>query len=63
MESRGNGPLYPGQGSNFVRGSLNWGASAAMNRVLMTSGVWEMRRGSFDRDFHTYSVEWDHDFM
>jgi len=63
MEARGNGPLYPKQGTNFVRGSLNWGPMTELNRVWKTYGWWEMRRGSYDQDFHTYALEWDQDFL
>lgn len=63
MEARGNGPQYPKQGINFVRGSLNWGPMIELNRVWETYGWWAMRRGSFDQDFHTYALEWDQGFM
>ncbi|TFK38507.1 GH16 beta-1,3-glucan recognition protein [Crucibulum laeve] len=63
MEARGNGPRYPKQGNNWVRGSLNWGPSPWLNAVAKTFGAWEMRRGSYSADFHTYALEWDEDFM
>jgi hypothetical protein len=63
MEARGNGPLYAKQGMNVVRGSLNWGPMTELNRVWKTYGWWAMRRGTFGQDFHTYSLEWDQDFM
>jgi len=63
MEARGNGPSYPKQGTNVVRGSLNWGPMSELNRVWKTYGWWAMRRGTFAQDFHTYAVEWDQDFM
>jgi len=63
MEARGNGPSYPKQGTNYVRGSLNWGPLTWINAVSKTYGWWRLRRGSFDQDFHTYALEWDKDFM
>ncbi|EAU83458.2 hypothetical protein CC1G_04714 [Coprinopsis cinerea okayama7 len=63
MESRGNGPEYPYQGTNYVRGSLNWGPSHALNRAYKTYGWWSLRRGSYDTDFHTYALEWDEEFI
>ncbi|KAF9005039.1 concanavalin A-like lectin/glucanase domain-containing protein [Cyathus striatus] len=63
MEARGNGPSYPKQGSNFVRGSLNWGPNQFLNAVFKTFGWWEMRRGAWNEQFHTYALEWDEDFM
>jgi len=63
MESRGNGQNYSQGGANFVRGSLNWGPSFDLNRVFMTTGTWELRRGSYDQAFHTYTLEWDEDFI
>ncbi|KAF6752646.1 concanavalin A-like lectin/glucanase domain-containing protein [Ephemerocybe angulata] len=63
MEARGNGPKYATQGSNYVRGSLNWGPNGALNAAYKTYGWWSMRRGSYDEAFHTYSLEWDEDFI
>ncbi|KAF8151651.1 GH16 beta-1,3-glucan recognition protein [Crassisporium funariophilum] len=63
MEARGNGPSYPKQGSNYVRGSLNWGPLTWLNAVAKTYGWWSLRRGSYDQDFHTYALEWDKSFI
>ncbi|KAH8830091.1 concanavalin A-like lectin/glucanase domain-containing protein [Flagelloscypha sp. PMI_526] len=63
LESRGNGPQYKYQGANYVRGSLNWGPMASLNSVWRTYGWWSMRRGTYADDFHTYSLEWDENFM
>ncbi|XP_006456469.1 hypothetical protein AGABI2DRAFT_139213 [Agaricus bisporus var. bisporus H97] len=63
MEARGNGIRYPMQGSNYVRGSLNWGPAPWMNRVWKTYGWWVQRRKSFSDDFHTYALEWTEDFI
>jgi hypothetical protein len=51
------------RGTNYVRGSLNWGPNHILNRAYKTYGWWTMRRGSYDEDFHTYSLEWDENFM
>jgi len=63
MESRGNGPQYIKQGSNYVRGSLNWGPTMLLNAVAKTTGWWKLRRGTYDQDFHTYTLEWTEDFV
>ncbi|KAG6812811.1 hypothetical protein H0H92_000269 [Tricholoma furcatifolium] len=63
MEARGNGPSYPKQGTNWVRASLNWGPLSWLNAVSKTYGAWNLRRGSFDTDFHTYALEWTEDFI
>lgn len=63
MEARGNGPSYPKQGSNYVRGSLNWGPLTWLNAVSKTYGWRVMHRGSYDQDFHTYTLEWDQSFI
>ena len=51
------------RGSNYVRGSLNWGPLSWLNAVYKTFGWWSLRRGSYDQDFHSYALEWDQDFM
>ncbi|KAF5375890.1 hypothetical protein D9615_008202 [Tricholomella constricta] len=63
MEARGNGPRYSRQGTNWVRGSLNWGPVAWLNAVSKTYGAWPLRRGSYDTDFHTYGLEWTEEFI
>lgn len=51
------------RGTNWVRGSLNWGPVTWLNAVAKTFGAWPLRRGSYDKDFHTYALEWDENFM
>ncbi|KAF8063423.1 GH16 beta-1,3-glucan recognition protein [Lyophyllum atratum] len=63
MEARGNGPSYTRQGTNWVRGSLNWGPLTWLNGVAKTYGAWPLRRGSYDTDFHTYGLEWTEEFI
>lgn len=63
MEARGNGIRYPKQGSNYVRGSLNWGPTALLNRSWKTYGWWSQRRTSYADDFHTYALEWTEEFI
>ncbi|PFH53645.1 glycoside hydrolase family 16 protein [Amanita thiersii Skay4041] len=63
MEARGNGPAYPKQGSNYVRGSLNWGPTSWINAVSKTFSWWTLRRGTYADGFHTYALEWDESFM
>ncbi|KAF9074578.1 concanavalin A-like lectin/glucanase domain-containing protein [Rhodocollybia butyracea] len=63
MEARGNGPSYPYQGTNYVRGSLNWGPLTWLNEVFRTYGWWPLKRGSYDQGFHTYALEWTEKFI
>ncbi|EIW77739.1 glycoside hydrolase family 16 protein [Coniophora puteana RWD-64-598 SS2] len=63
MESRGNGRTYPGQGINYVRGSLNWGPLPFLNAVAKTFGWWTQRRTDYGEGFHTYTLEWDSSFL
>lgn len=51
------------RGSDYVSGALNWGPLTWLNAGWETLGWWWLRRGGFDRDFHTYALEWDQDFM
>ncbi|KAF8460789.1 glycoside hydrolase family 16 protein [Russula ochroleuca] len=63
MEARGNGPTYPAQGTNYVRGSLNWGPLTWLNAVSKTYGWWTVRRSTYADTFHTYGLEWTEDFL
>ncbi|KIY43228.1 concanavalin A-like lectin/glucanase [Fistulina hepatica ATCC 64428] len=63
MEARGNGPSYPAQGINYVRGALNWGPLTWLNSVWRTYGWWTERRSNYSDDFHTYTLEWDEEFI
>jgi len=51
------------RGLNYVRSSLNWGPTIALNRAFKTFGLWYDRRGSFAEAFHTYTLEWTEDFL
>ncbi|KAF8882971.1 GH16 beta-1,3-glucan recognition protein [Infundibulicybe gibba] len=51
------------RGSNYVRGSLNWGPTIWLNAVAKTYSWWTQRRGSFDQGFHTYAMEWNEEFI
>ncbi|KAG5352849.1 hypothetical protein C0989_012603 [Termitomyces sp. Mn162] len=53
----------PRGGTNWVRASLNWGPLTWLNGVAKTYGAWNLRRGSYDTDFHTYVLEWTEEFM
>jgi hypothetical protein len=61
MEARGNGLSYTAQGSNFVRSSLNYGPMDALTRTLF--GWVSQKRTSYADGFHTYTLEWDDQFM
>ncbi|KAH9958464.1 glycoside hydrolase family 16 protein [Russula dissimulans] len=63
IEARGNGPKYPAQGINYVRGSLNWGPLTWLNAVSKTYGWWSVRRSTYADNFHTYALEWTEDFL
>ncbi|RDX46454.1 concanavalin A-like lectin/glucanase [Lentinus brumalis] len=61
MEARGNGPEYPAQGVNFVRSSLNYGVLESLQTHIL--GWWSQKQSSYDKDFHTYALEWTPDWM
>lgn len=79
IEARGNGPTYPAQGSNFVRSSLNYGPlPTVFNQIFgwlvlflfpffsLSKYIiyrFSLKRSSFDQSFHTYTLEWDSNFM
>jgi hypothetical protein len=58
MQARGNGPSYPKQGTNYIRGGLHWGPVSWLDLAYKTFGYWSLRRGSYDTGFHTYALEW-----
>ncbi|KAF9075488.1 concanavalin A-like lectin/glucanase domain-containing protein [Rhodocollybia butyracea] len=61
MEARGNDASYPAQGFNFVRSSLNY--SPLQTLLTEMFGWWSMKRGGFNEDFHTYTLEWSPSWM
>jgi hypothetical protein len=61
MEARGNDASYPAQGFNFVRSSLNYAPLLTLHTEIF--GWWSMKRGGFNQDFHTYTLEWTPNFM
>ncbi|KAI0353342.1 concanavalin A-like lectin/glucanase [Trametes cingulata] len=61
MEARGNAPSYPGQGVNFVRSSLNYGVLQSVQTHLF--GWWSQKQSSYDKEFHTYALEWTPDWI
>ncbi|TFK97187.1 concanavalin A-like lectin/glucanase domain-containing protein [Pterulicium gracile] len=63
METRGNGPEYPHQGSNVVSGAIHWGPLVYLNSAWRTNGFWKKRRESYGERFHTYTLEWTEDWM
>ncbi|KAJ7182620.1 glycoside hydrolase family 16 protein [Mycena crocata] len=61
MEARGNSPAYEGQGSNYVRSTVQYGP---MDSVLARLYGWYgLKRTSFDKGFHTYGLEWSDKWM
>ncbi|KAL0953495.1 hypothetical protein HGRIS_004723 [Hohenbuehelia grisea] len=64
MESRGNDREYPFQGRNYVSTALNWGPiTSGLNRWFKTRGWAFERHKSYDKDFHTFVLEWSEDFL
>lgn len=71
LGARTNNAEYEGQGSNFILSSLQYGpfAGTESNRVIQAplltklDGWVEVKRGGFDKDFHTYTLEWTPKFM
>ncbi|KII85577.1 glycoside hydrolase family 16 protein [Plicaturopsis crispa FD-325 SS-3] len=61
MEARGNKPSAQGQGTNFVRSSLNYGPLDSLTHTIF--GWYSLKRTTLAQGFHTYSVEWTGDFM
>ncbi|KIK60766.1 glycoside hydrolase family 16 protein [Collybiopsis luxurians FD-317 M1] len=61
MEARGNDASYPAQGFNFVRSTLNYAPLQTLRTQIF--GWWSMKRGGFNDDFHTYTLEWSQNFM
>ncbi|KAF5339550.1 hypothetical protein D9611_011422 [Ephemerocybe angulata] len=61
LEARGNAPTYPRQGSNYVRSSLNYGPLPSLYRQLY--GWQSQKRSSYDKGFHTYTLEWTERFI
>lgn len=61
VEARGNGPSYPAQGSNYVRSSLNFGPLPSLYRSLL--GWHSTKQTSYDKGFHTYTLEWTDRFI
>jgi len=47
----------------FIELSPDADAMTALNRGWRTYGWRDMRRGTFAQDFHTYTLEWDQNFM
>ncbi|KAF8525030.1 concanavalin A-like lectin/glucanase domain-containing protein [Hysterangium stoloniferum] len=62
-ESKGNGMDYPAQGSNFVSSALHWGPTSTIDAWTNTWGWIQQRRASYADEFHTYALEWNHEFM
>ncbi|KAJ7740917.1 glycoside hydrolase family 16 protein [Mycena maculata] len=60
-ESRGNGPSYAAQGSNYVRSTIQYGPFSTVLARLW--GWYGLKRTSFDKGFHTYGMEWDENWM
>lgn len=59
MESRGNGPDYPGKGINWVSSTLHWGPNWQANGYSKTDRSVQKSSGTFADDFHIYGMYWD----
>ena len=51
------------RGRNYIQSTLNWGPTAALNLAWKTYGLWFERRSTFADKFHTFTLEWDENFM
>ncbi|KAI8356064.1 concanavalin A-like lectin/glucanase domain-containing protein [Mortierella sp. GBAus27b] len=59
VESRGNGPEYPGGGCDKVASTLHWGPSYEFNRFPMTHAEYALPNGkTFADDFHVFTLDW-----
>ncbi|KZV78900.1 concanavalin A-like lectin/glucanase, partial [Exidia glandulosa HHB12029] len=63
IESRGNGPSYPAQGSDWLSSTLHWGPAPLLDGYWRTTGWWNDKHLTFDEGFHTYTLEWDDKFL
>ncbi|KAF9347558.1 hypothetical protein BGX26_000967 [Mortierella sp. AD094] len=59
VESRGNGPEYPGGGIDKVASTLHWGPSYEFNRFEMTHKEYALQDGkTFADDFPVFTLDW-----
>lgn len=59
VESRGNGPEYPGGGYDKVASTLHWGPSYEYNRFEMTHAEYALPAGrTFGDEFHVFTLDW-----
>ncbi|KAF9925062.1 hypothetical protein FBU30_005111 [Linnemannia zychae] len=59
VESRGNGPEYPGGGYDKMASTLHWGPSYEFNRYEMTHAEYTLPPGrTFADDFHVFTLDW-----
>ncbi|KAF8940282.1 hypothetical protein BGZ47_007804 [Haplosporangium gracile] len=59
VESRGNGPEYPGGGYDKVASTLHWGPSYEFNRFQMTHAEYTLPTGqTFADEFHVFTLDW-----
>ncbi|KAG0339556.1 hypothetical protein BG000_001852 [Podila horticola] len=59
VESRGNGPEYPGGGYDKIASTLHWGPSYEYNRFQLTHAEYALPQGqSFADEFHVFTLDW-----
>ncbi|KAF9901319.1 hypothetical protein EC991_006275 [Linnemannia zychae] len=59
VESRGNGPEYPGGGYDKIASTLHWGPSYEFNRFHLTHKEYALPNGkTFADDFHIFTMDW-----
>ncbi|KAG6855632.1 hypothetical protein H0H87_012827 [Tephrocybe sp. NHM501043] len=75
LKTRGNAPSYPAQGSNYVRSALEYGLDKTLTPIEVPGagqplpltndlfGWFALKRTSFDRAFHKYTLEWDDKYV
>jgi beta-glucanase (GH16 family) len=63
VESRGNyGDDYP-DGRDSVISALHWGPVPEADGFWRTSGKHNLRRTDYTKEFHTYGLEWNENYL
>jgi len=63
VELRGNDMSYPARGDNYAISTLNWGPTPDLNLAWTTSDALFQRRSTYGDAFHTFTLEWDRNFI
>ena len=63
IESRGNGPEYPGGGCDTVGSTLHWGPFYPDDKYELTHAEKKLEKSDFTQEFHVFGMEWDEDHI